>query len=148
MGNISIAAVAYWIWRKNQPSSFPWPDIAYLSGPRIPIVVVVSAYLYRVVLDSVGTTGRRRARARIGTARGSPGSDRLNMRAPRARPHPPQLRCRLLEGHLPRGEKMRFHLDRDSLSPSERPSKIPDVKTKNAEGEKRQIHITRNIIIY
>lgn len=88
ISNISIVAVAYWLRRKNQPSSFPWPDIAYLSGPRILIVVVVSTYLYYIILDLVGTIGQKRARARIGIARNSPGSDRLNMRAPRARPHP------------------------------------------------------------
>lgn len=40
---------------------FPWPDTAYLSGPRIPIAAVNLSH-------AAGEDARARARSRIGTA--------------------------------------------------------------------------------
>jgi len=85
----AAATVAYWIWKKINKVLFPWPDTAYLSGPRIPIAVV---YL----LHAAGEDAR--ARARLVSVR-PPGSDRLIIYMHRRR-----HRCRSPEGHLPRGK--------------------------------------------
>jgi len=67
---------------------FPWPDTAYLSGPRIPITVVT--YLKR--------RGETHAHARV----------LISVRSPRFRPSEymrrRRHRCRSPEGHLPRGK--------------------------------------------
>jgi len=105
---------------------FPWPDTAYLSGPRIPIAAVY--------LSHAAGEGGRRTRTRAFSYRyGPPGSDRLNICTVAAiGADRPKVTC--LE------EKMRFHLDRDYLSlsliNSQHTMKYNNIKGRDEENER------------